>query len=352
MLDDFVLNEKSFKNIISLVLILALFILAGIVIKPVIIYILFGILLAYMFFPLYQWLFKKTKKENLSASIVCIGLLIIIFASVILIIKYLISQAINFYVLLQNMDTTELLKQMIPALSKEGLSATLLESLNKTISNFLAASIDKFSEMLLNIPQIIIKLTALIFAFYFTLRDGKQGMEYIRSLLPLKKETQDKFLKHFKDVTNSVLMGQVVIGIMQGIVAGIGYFMFGVPNAIPLTFLTILVGIIPVVGPGLVWIPIDIYLFAKGNIGAGIGLLIYGTIIISWIDTIIRPLIVSRKTEINLAIVIIGMIGGLFAFGILGLIIGPLVLAYVLLVIELYRKKTIDESIIFKEEQK
>ena len=85
------------------------------------------------------------------------------------------------------------------------------------------------------------------------------------------------------------------------------------------------------------------------NKGAGIGLLIYGLVVISWIDVFIRPLMVSRKTEINSAIVIIGMLGGLFVFGVLGLIIGPLVLAYVLLVIELYRKKTLSEDIIFKK---
>ncbi|GAG19280.1 unnamed protein product, partial [marine sediment metagenome] len=136
---------------------------------------------------------------------------------------------------------------------------------------------------------------------------------------------------------------------IQGIIAGIGYFIFGVPNALLLTILTIFVGIIPLIGPWLVWVPIDIYLFASGHSGAGFGLLIYGLVVISWLDTIIRPLIVSRKSQINPAIVIIGMIGGLFVFGILGLLAGPLILAYVLLVIELYRKKTFNKNIIFKE---
>ena len=145
-----------------------------------------------------------------------------------------------------------------------------------------------------------------------------------------------------------MIVGQIVVGILQGIISGIGYFVFGVPNALLLTVITTLVGVIPVIGPWLVWIPVDIYLFASGQSGAGLGLLIYGSILINWIDTLIRPLIVSKKTKINPGVIITGMIGGLLVFGVLGLIIGPLVLSYVLLLMELYRKKSLgSESIVF-----
>lgn len=131
--------------------------------------------------------------------------------------------------------------------------------------------------------------------------------------------------------------------------AGLGYFVFGVPNAILLTVITVIAAIIPVVGPWLVWVPVDIYLFGTGNTSAGLGLLIYGLVIISWIDNVIRSMIVSRRTQLNTGIVMIGMSGGLFAFGFIGLIIGPLILAYVLLVIEVLRKSTVSEDLIFKK---
>jgi len=116
-----------------------------------------------------------------------------------------------------------------------------------------------------------------------------------------------------------------------------------------MTALTMVIGIIPIIGPWLVWIPIDIYLFAVDRAGAGIGLFIYGLFLINWVDTIIRPMIVSRRTRINPAIILIGMIGGLYVFGLLGLIIGPLILAYVMLILELYRKQSFGEDIIFKK---
>jgi len=346
------IEKDDFKNLITLVLVVGLFILAAMIIKPVIISIFFGILLAYIFYPSYKWLLSKIKNENLCALIICVGLIILIILIAGLIFGSLVNQAIGIYFSLQEISLTEITENILPEfISSSEASLNLAGSLNTFISNMLANFLSKFTDFILNLPIILLQLFIVVFIFFFSLRDGKKAVEYVKSLSHLGKETQEKFFKQFKDITNSVLLGQVVIGIFQGLAAGIGYFIFGVPNALLLTFLTMLVGIIPLIGPWLVWVPVDIYLLASGRTGAAIGLLIYGLIIVSWVDVIIRPLIVARKTEINSAIVIIGMIGGLFVFGILGLIIGPLVLAYVLLVIELYRKKRLSmkNTIIFKE---
>tara|TARA_Y100000310_G_scaffold316318_1_gene367866 strand:+ start:1321 stop:2358 length:1038 start_codon:yes stop_codon:yes gene_type:complete len=341
-------DKSTFKNMITVGLVLGLFILAGLIIRPIIIAIISGILLAYIFYPVYKWILRKLERETLSALIVCLGLLIIIIGASSIILRSLIKQAINFYFIFQSFDLSTILNQ-IPSISTE-LSTTVGGSLNTFISKILADGLSKSGDFILNLPIILLQLFVAIFIFFFTLRDGKKAVDYLRSLDLFEKEIQDKFFKQFKDITYSVLMGQIVVGIIQGLIAGIGYFIFRVPNPLILTLLTMLVGIIPLIGPWLIWIPVVIYLFLSGNAGAGIGLLIYGAVIISWLDTMIRPLIVSKKTQINSAIVIVGMIGGLFVFGILGLILGPLILAYILLIIELYRKKTFEsKNIIFKE---
>jgi predicted PurR-regulated permease PerM len=343
-------EKHDFKNIIIGALLVGLFLLAVIIIRPLIIPIIFGILLAYILYPIYRLILSKIKNENISALIVCICLLIIIISITALILGSLISQSVNFYISLQEVDLTNVIEGMVPEfLSSSEVTNLLGNSIRTFIASFLADMINNFNELILNSITILLKLFVVFFIFFFSLRDGKKAIEYFRSFSPLKKETQEKFFKQFKDITYSVLVGQVVVGIFQGLIAGIGYFIFGVENVFLLTLLTMLVGIIPLIGPWLVWVPVDIYLFISGRSGAGLGLLVYGLLVISWLDAFIRPLIVSRKTQINSAIVIVGMIGGLFVFGILGLIIGPLVLAYVLLVIELYRKKTLKENIIFKE---
>ena len=270
----------------------------------------------------------------------------------ILILNILLRQIIDLYLLLQQIDIVNIAKDSLPEfLASSELSATILSSLNTGFSNFMANTITGFGDFLLNLPIIALHLFVVLFVFFFTLRDGEKALEYLRDLLPIKKETQARFFKQFKDITNSVLIGQIVIGIIQGLIAGIGFYIFGVENIIILTIISMVASVIPIVGPWLVWIPVDIYLFSIGQKNDAIGLLIYGAIIVNWIDNLIRPWLVSRKAKINSAIVIVGMIGGLLSFGMIGIIIGPLVLAYVILVFEIYKKKTLDETIIFKEEK-
>tara|TARA_Y100000310_G_C20637826_1_gene792168 strand:- start:428 stop:1558 length:1131 start_codon:yes stop_codon:yes gene_type:complete len=341
------ITEKNFKDIITAVLIVGLFILAVLIIKPVALSIIFGILLAYIFYPIYKWMVKKIKSENLSAFLVCMLLLLIILIPIALILSSLINQAVNVYLSLQNIDLASSLKQSLPSLFSSEISSNFATTLNDFISKTISFFISKFSGFILNIPVIILQFFIVIFVFFFGLRDGQKAVEYVRGLSPFEKDIAERFFNQFKGITNSVLLGQVVVGIIQGVIAGIGYFIFGVPYALFLTLLTMLVGIIPLIGPWLVWVPVNIYLFLTGRTGAAFGLLIYGLIVISWLDTLIRPVIVSRKTEMNSAIVIIGMIGGLFVFGVLGLILGPLILGYVLLVIEIYKKSK--KSIFFKE---
>jgi len=340
------LSEKNFKTIVTIGIISVLVILSFLILQTIIFPIIFGTLLAYIFSPGYRWLRSKLKSPNLSAFIICLGVLIIILVPIIVIFSSLFDQAIEIYLSLQNVDLSNIARQILP---ESEFSATFAGSLNGFIAERFADAIGGFSNFIVDLPINLLKLILIFFVFFFTLRDGEKAVQYLKSLSPFKKETESQFFKHFKDVTFSVLIGQIIIGIAQGIIAGIGYFIFGVPNALFLTLLTMIVGVIPLIGPWLVWVPIDIYLFASGDSGAGLGLLIYGLLIINWLDTIIRPLIVSRRTKMNSAIVIVGMIGGLIAFGILGLIIGPLILAYILLIIDIYRKSKISDDIFFKK---
>jgi len=340
------LSEKNFKTITTIGIVSILVILTFLIIQPIIFPIILGILLAYIFYPFYGILKTKIKNENLSAFLVCLALMIIILVPLIIIFTTLINQILSIYLSLQSLDLTQIARQIIP---DSEFSTAFASSLNTFISQKLAKTIAGFSDFIIDLPVNLLKLFLVFFVFFFTLRDGSKAMQYLKSLSPFKKETEAQFFKHFKDVTFSVLIGQIIIGIAQGIIAGIGYFIFGVPNAIFLTILTIFAGIIPLIGPWLIWVPVDIYLFSTGNAGAGLGLLIYGLLLISWIDVIIRPLVVSRRTKMNSAIVIIGMIGGLFVFGILGFILGPLILAYILLIVELYRRNKISEDIFFKK---
>jgi len=333
------IDKHRSKDLINYALTIVLFILAAIIIYPIAYSIIYGILLAYIFYPLYKFLLKRIKSELVSAIFVCASLLIILIALVILFFGTLFNQVVDFYLLVQKLDTVDIIRKIVPSfISTSGISETMISSLSEHLTNLIAFYLKEITNMVSNLPNILFQTAVTIFTFFFALKDGNKAIEYFKSFSPLKKETEDRFLKQFKDITNSVLIGHVLVGIIQGLFSGLGYFVFGVPNAILLTFLTSIIAIIPILGAWLVWLPVVIYLFVSGDTNAAIGLLIYGTFFVSLIDNVIRTLIISKKTQINTGIILVGMLGGLLVFGFLGLIIGPLILAYILLILEIYRK--------------
>ena len=334
------IEKNNFKDLITYVLIIGVFILAFFVLKPVLIAIIYGVLLAYITHPVYRFLRKKIKNKTVSAFIVCLGFFIVIVAILALIIGALFGQALDFYVSLKTTDFATLIANAIPkSIIPESVSHSLVDNIRSSVSSLIIGFLGKFNTFITDLPILFLKFAVTIFVFFFALRDGETAIEYIKSISPLKKETGERFLKRFKDITNSVILGQILVGIIQGSVAGIGFFIFGVHNALLLTLISIGFSIIPMIGPAFVWVPVFIFMLVTGRAEAAFIFLIYNLFLTSLIDNILRPFIVSKRAEINSAIVLIGMIGGFLVFGIIGFIIGPLILAYVLLVMEIYRKR-------------
>ena len=166
--------------------------------------------------------------------------------------------------------------------------------------------------------------------------------------MPFSEEVEKKIFDRTKMITFSVIYGQVIIGLIQGAVAGIGLFIFKVPNALLLTVIMCLAGILPIIGTAIVWIPIALFLFIEGNLVAVVGVIIFG-VISSVVDNFLRPIIVSKRSKIHPAVLLIGMIGGLYTFGVLGFILGPLILGYLLILLEIYQGKKAEGILIQTE---
>jgi len=170
------------------------------------------------------------------------------------------------------------------------------------------------------------------------LRDKEEIIKYIKNILPFSSDVETRLFKATKDVTSSVIFGMIIIGVLQGVIAGIGFFIFKVPSALLLSLFAIIVGILPIVGPAIIWVPVVIYLLIEGNTFAASGMVMFG--ILSHIpDYLVRPLFLSKRTQLNAGIASVGMIGGILFFGVLGVILGPLILSYLIIVMDLFKKK-------------
>ena len=335
-----VIDEKLFKQIATIIIVSVLVILTFFILKPILISTVFGLILAFIFYPIYKRLNSKIKNSNLSALIICIALITIILLPLFFLIPIFVKQTFEAYNIIRQTDFLSSFRTIFSTLfSSQEISNDMIVSINAFASNIASSFFNSFTDVLLNSPTIILNIALIIFIFFFGLRDGEKFVSYLQDLSPLSKESEKKVLQQFKDITYAVIFGQIIIGLAQGIVTGIGLFIFGVPNALILALLAIFFSILPMIGPWLVWVPVDIYLFLEGKTGAALGLLIYGLLVISWIDNLIRMYIVSKRTKINSAVILVSMVGGLLMFGVLGLILGPLIVSYLLLFLEFYRNK-------------
>ncbi|MFA5071493.1 MAG: AI-2E family transporter [Candidatus Pacearchaeota archaeon] len=333
-----------FKKITATLIIVGLLVLLFFILKPILLSIVLGVILAFIFFPIYSWIYKKTKSKNFSATAVCLLLVLVILIPLILLLPYIVEQLISSYSSLKQIDLITPLKAIFSTFIDNDSIFVMVENAFESAVNNLTTSLLN-SLTLDNIVSIGFGFVVVFFTLFFTLRDNEELNNYIKSLLPFPKEVEKKLYESSKEITGSILYGQVIIGMIQGFSIGLGFFIFSVPNALFLTLLALIGGILPLFGTAIIWVPVLIYLIVAGNTSAAFGILIFG-LFSSTIDNILRPLFISRKANLSSSLALIGMIGGWFFFGILGIILGPLVVAYFLIIIETYRNKHVPGLII------
>ncbi len=336
------LDNSDVRKFAAIGFILIILVMAFLVLKPLFLAIIGGLILAYICYPVYKLIFKLFRERNTAALATCLVIVIIIFIPFWFIIPLMIQQLFDIFNASQTLDVAGLVEKIIPSFSdeiKRDFTAALITFVSKSISSV----INLLSSFILNLPTYLLYFAVIIFVFFFSLRDGEKLKEYAAGITPLKRDKEKQLAHQFKEITSSIIFGYIIVGILQGIATGVGLLLFGVPNALLLTVFALFASVIPMIGPGLIWLPASIYLISIGETSAGIGFMLYGALFVSTFDNFIRPYLVSRRTKIPPVVVLIGMIGGLLVFGILGIIIGPLTLAYVLTLLDAYKNKTLAE---------
>ena len=215
-------NGVYFEKIMTAIIIIFLVVISFFLLKPILLAIIAGLLLAFIFTPLYKWFYKKTKSKNLSASIVMVLLALIIIIPLWFLTPILITQSLKFIQATLQIDFVNLLKEVFPGLFRsEQISAQISSALTSFATKIADSITGSLSYILLNFPTISLQLLVVLFTFFFVLRDQEDVADYVKSLLPFPKEIENKLFTYSTDITKSVLFGQVIIGIVQGLIAGL-----------------------------------------------------------------------------------------------------------------------------------
>ena len=344
------MDQEYLKKVTVAIILLVLIVLAYFLIKPILLSIIMGFILGMIFYPAYKLLYKYTKSKNFSAIIICILLLVLIILPLWFLTPVIVKQSIRLFQASQQIDFVTPLKSVFPSIfTSESFSNEIGSIVYSFVTRLTNSIMNSLSKLILNFATIFLQLLIVFFTLFFVLRDKKELIAYIESLSPFPKDVEKKLFKSSQSVTMSVLYGQVVIGILQGVVVGIGFFIFKVPNALLLTLFAALAGIFPIIGTTIVWLPVIIYLFIAGNTLPAFGVLFFG-LASSIVENFLKPIFISKRTNMATPVILIGMIGGIFLFGLLGVVLGPLILAYLIIVLEIYRNKRVPGILIKKEE--
>jgi len=215
-----------------------------------------------------------------------------------------------------------------------------LDSFIKKASTYI---IDSASNLVLSVPTFFLNFFIVIFVMFFFFRDGHIMVNKIEKLLPLKKAHQKLVFKKFDGVMFAVIYGNLIVAVIQGALGGLGFFIFGVPSPLLWGIVMMLFSLIPYFGSSIIWVPAALILIFNGYaqldnviIIKGILLILWGTFIVGLADNILKPKIIGSRANIHPVLVLLGVLGGLKVFGIIGLIIGPIILALLTTFIKIY----------------
>jgi predicted PurR-regulated permease PerM len=192
--------------------------------------------------------------------------------------------------------------------------------------------------------RLVLNLTIAMFGLYFLCVRPAETWEWVRPYIPFSEQNADRLRTRFRDVTTSTIIGTGLTALIQGTLVALGFWVTGLPNVVFWGVLTVVFAILPVVGSGVIWVPGAASLALGSRWGAAIGLAIWGIVAVGNVDIVIRPMVFRRWAQIHPFVTLVGALGGVRYFGLLGLLIGPLALSYFFELIRMYREEYLSEG--------
>ena len=330
--------------------------LSYLVLKPFLLSIFLGALLAYISFPVYKWLKGKIKNNTVAALLVCIAILIVIIIPSIFFVNGLIQESFSIYVFTKQKLSGGLFENcqnsfcnLVKTFSTDPQINFHLQETFKAVTSWV---IKKGSDFLVSLPAILLNLFVMFFTLFYFLKEGSYIMKNIFHYLGMRKKKYLKIIGRLTEVIYSIIYGYLLVALMQGFFGTLGFFIFGVNSPLFWGAMMGVLALIPFIGTGLIWVPAAAFIFLNGifqdsnlMIYKGIGLFVYCFIFVSSLDNFIRPKLIGDKAKIHPAIIMVGIFGGIVMVGPIGLIVGPLILSLTAIIIKEYisNKKAVEK---------
>ena len=327
---------RKYSRYIVFALILLLIYVSYKIINPYLTPLLGSAVVAIAIYPLYKKIFAKTKRAKLSSFIVLVLIFFLIIIPLIFFANRLVGETINVYNAANSLELAEFSEKLNEL---TGLNINFERHIKETLQSISNLFIISSANLLEKLIKGFLDLFVFFFTLFFFLKDGKKIVGKVRKILPIKDNIEAKLFREINNVIRGLLSGVLIVAILEGIIALIGFYIFGIPNPLLWSFVIVLAAYLPVVGPATVYIPAAIYLGITGNVLTGILLWAYSFGLITTLDNIVKPHIMGKNSNINPIIILVGVLGGISLFGLPGIIVGPLVLSILFVVYRIYEEE-------------
>ncbi len=348
------MNQNWLVTVFFFLLLLIILYLDFLIFSPFLTAVAWAAILAIVVYPAYAWLLKFLKgRETLAALIVTVLITFLIVVPAIRGSFFLSQETVELARTLRASVGGEELEvwKGRPWVQKviqiwEGISAELsvfgidLKSSViqgvQTASGYLAAQVTSVAQ---NIFMFAINLIIALFSFFFLLRDGKELSHHVLTFLPMEQKHKEDLFQNIVNALFAVVHGALITAMIQGLLAGMAYWLLGLNFAILLGVMTGFTALFPIGGSFLVWFPAALYLgFVQGPIWKGLAMFLWGLLIVGSIDNFLKPILIGNRLRLPVLFLFFSILGGLRLFGIIGLILGPVLLALLVALLDLYTK--------------
>ncbi len=304
-------------------------------------------------FPVYGALLVRLRRPSLAAALMTLIVSALLVGPLATLTGVAIGQGQGFYQVLQEKAASgeardwfeSLRNSRLGKLSEHLLPHDLQGSLDLSALGVQGAQkgtaflLSELGGIARNVASFVFNFLVMLLMLFFLFRDGSKLYFAFRDLLPMEPEHKDAIFGRLYETLSAVVQGMVFTSALQGLTAGLAFWALDLPFALFLGLASSVASFIPLGGAALVWIPADVYFFTQGLWGRGVILLLWGSLVISLVDNLVRPLVIGSRTNISTFFLFFGILGGLQAYGPIGIFVGPVLLATIVVFLRIYREE-------------
>lgn len=337
------IEKKTIDNAFLIIVLLAALYVVYLLLAPFLMVILLSGVLVSIFYGLYQWFVQRLGgREGFAALVMVLLIALVIILPATNFLFYLSKRSIEGFSAVTGWINSGALERTV---REAGVldRFTFIDPSILNVRQYLITVSSRVSGFLLSggkafivgTTQFLTSLILMLFTMFFLFRDGERLVNRVMYLTPLSNKYDKIIFQRFRDVSFSTIVSTFLTAIAQGVVGGISFVIVGVPAlfaGVVMAFLSLL----PYVGAAIVWAPAGIYLLVTGKIWQGIFLLIWGAVVVSLVDNVLRPILIKGKAQVHPLLIFFSIFGGIIAFGFWGMILGPIIIAIAFTLLHIY----------------